>query len=200
MLYSGEIVEYDIEHANIAVLYDKGLITTDSFMLLRDANKRLRNEMVGKLILDDAKIYDEIQSGVREAMKKFFKLNKITKARVIEVVNDAVWLRDTSIKHTRISDNILFVRKTVCSLMIKLDKQSIYKTPDKIIVRGGRISKEHPSYQYMMSYLTALENRETKLLHRSYMRLRRSLNAEDVKLISSIENSELIKQLKSYAV
>ena len=199
MLYTGKIVEYDIEHANISVLYDKGLITTDNYLLLKETKKSLRNEIIGKLILDEKNVWEEIQSGIKDAMRKFVRLNKITKAKVIEVVTDAIWLRDCDIKHTRITDCINFVPKHEFSLMIKLDKLSIYKTPDSIVIRGGRINREHPSYDYMMQYLTALENKEGKLLHRTYSRLRKSLLSDENKIISSISNELLIKALKAYA-
>lgn len=199
MLYTGRIVEYDIEHANISVLYDKGLITTENYLLLKETKKSLRNEVIGKLILDNKNVWEEISSGVKEAMRKFVRMNKITKAKVIEVVTDAIWLRDCDVKHTRITDCIMFVPKNECSLMLKLDKISIYKKPDSIMVRGGRINKEHESYHYMLQFLTALENRETKLLQRTYTRLRKSLIGAESKLISSVENNELIKQIKAYA-
>ena len=129
------------------------------------------------------------------------KLNKISKNKVIEIVTDAIWLRDCKIKHVCITDNITFVCKREYSLMIRLNKTlAMYKNIDKIDIRGGRIVTSHPSYRHLMVYLTCLENKETELLRRSYARLRRSLLSEPDKIISSIANTDLVKILKQYAV
>ena len=53
---SGRIIEYDLEKANISILYSKGMIDKDKYDLLYNSPKMFREIMIGNMIKDNREI------------------------------------------------------------------------------------------------------------------------------------------------
>ena len=88
----GNIVEYDLEKANISSLLYNEVIDEEMYNSLKNVDKFTREKTIGLMIRDNAEIYTKIQNGIITAKKLFFEINAIQKDYVIAINNDAIIL------------------------------------------------------------------------------------------------------------
>ena len=90
--YSGYIVEYDIRKANINALLSRNIIDQSTYDMLYESDKQYREVYIGNMIKRDPNIYKEIQAGIINAKKQFFKANNIKDSEVLSIKNDAIFV------------------------------------------------------------------------------------------------------------
>ena len=122
---SGRIVEYDIKAANITMLRKYGKISDDYYSYLQRLPKENREIEIGLLIRKDKSYYDTIHNGIVEAKKKLFLSNNLESYQICRIANDAVYVNKPIDLSNIIFDDIEFVKKSIWSNMITLNKHLI---------------------------------------------------------------------------
>ena len=117
---SGQIIEYDIQQANINILFRYGVIDKDYYIYLQNIPKINREIIVGNMIREDKKIYNIINKGIKEYKVKLFESNDIKSYEVIRIANDAVYVNRIGGLNNLEFDNIRFVPKTISTCYLKL--------------------------------------------------------------------------------
>lgn len=111
MYIKNTISEYDIEHANISVLFAKGIFNKKEYEKYVKMDKKTRNVKIGLLIKEKKFIYDIIQEGFKEYIEEFILQNKLDpENNIVEINHDAVWVTSRIPKKTKF-DNIVFRQK-----------------------------------------------------------------------------------------
>lgn len=124
------IYEYDIQKANINVLYSLGKIDIHQYNAFMNMTRMQRQVTIGKMIRDDNVLYKELAAGIIEYKKKLFIANDIQEAEVMSIKNDAVFT--TRILNITEFDNIKFVLKNSYTSFIKLKSLEVYFRSDQI--------------------------------------------------------------------
>lgn len=123
---SGRIVEYDIKSANITMLRKYNAIDDKYFNFLSNLPKQNREIEIGLLIKQDIKYFNIIKNGIMEAKKKLFEYNNIEIPSIVRIANDAVYISSSNdLLYTQF-DDVLFVKKSISSSMIKLNNLLIF--------------------------------------------------------------------------
>lgn len=91
-LINYNILEFDLEKANISALYKEQFFTKEEYEYYYNLSKKDREIAVGKLIRKDSNIYKIIQKGIINAKELFFKENKIYTENILYIDNDSVTL------------------------------------------------------------------------------------------------------------
>lgn len=86
------IREYDISKANINILMENKIITSDQYNYFMNCSRMERQVKIGLMIANDEKIGDIIKNGIIQAKRLFFIENNIDDTDVLEIRNDAVFL------------------------------------------------------------------------------------------------------------
>ena len=71
-VFSRYIREYDIQKANISILFDKGIISQQDYEYLYNSDRMERQIYIGKLQRSNKKITKALQSGIINAKKNLF--------------------------------------------------------------------------------------------------------------------------------
>jgi len=146
-LISQFIREYDIEKANINILYKYKVITKEQYDYLYKCPRMERQITIGNLERKNKEITEIKKKGITEAKKLFFESNDISDNEVLSIKNDAIFLINKVATITRF-DNINFVNKNVYTSFYRLNNNKIeayylydrIKDIEKIDIKG--ISKE----------------------------------------------------------
>ena len=93
------IFEYDIQKANINVLYSKNIIDQATYEFLEKSERMVRQVYVGKLQKDSA-VANALKQGILEAKKNLFEANAIQDYEVLSIKNDAVFIIGRVLKTT----------------------------------------------------------------------------------------------------
>lgn len=93
-IFGSIIKEYDIEKANISMLYHFGKINSDNYYQMYNMDKMKREVIVGNMIANDQEIFSIIQQGIYSAREEFFKITNISSSSVICIKNDAIFVLD----------------------------------------------------------------------------------------------------------
>ena len=121
---SGRIIEYDLEKANISILYSKGMIDKDKYDLLYNSPKMFREIMIGNMIKDNREIYECIKEGQKEARLFLVQKNNINERQIVRCANDAIFINSSyDLSYLAMDDYIHFRPKSVSNVMI----QDMYK-------------------------------------------------------------------------
>lgn len=88
------IKEYDIEKANISMLYLMGKIDQNLYNQLYNLDKMSREIAVGNMIAQDQEVFKTIQQGIYSAREKFFEITGLHSTSVISIKNDAIFIID----------------------------------------------------------------------------------------------------------
>lgn len=126
LIINSNIYEYDIRKANISVLYDKKLLSKDTYTKLYHADRMTRQVYIGKLQRDDKKYTEALQAGIKEARNIFIKNNNIKEDNIIRISNDAIYTTGVIIKNPKINNNIVFVNKGSYTTYIRINKYEIF--------------------------------------------------------------------------
>lgn len=117
---SGRIIEYDLEKANISILYSKGKIKKDKYDLLNSVPKQIREVVIGNMIRDDRSIYECIKEGQQEARIFLVEKNNIQERQIVRCANDAVFVNSSfDLQYLEIDEYIHFRQKSISNVMIQ---------------------------------------------------------------------------------
>ena len=120
------ITEYDIEKANINVLYTKGMIPKDIYEWLYSAEKMVREKYIGMLQRDNLEYTRILKEGIMEAKKLLFEANQINDNEVLSIRNDAVYVINRTLEHTRFGLINFKKKETYTSFYQIKDKEFYY--------------------------------------------------------------------------
>lgn len=124
-LFNQYIREYDISKANINVLFAKGVIDKALYDKLYSVNKISRQIYIGNMIKENHRMYEVLNSGIKEYKRKFFEANNIEDNDIISIKNDAVFVLN-KIPQLLKFDNVEFVLKNTYTSFMKLNELEIY--------------------------------------------------------------------------
>lgn len=120
-IISQYIREYDIEKANINILYKYGVIDIDTYNRLYIRERMERQIYIGNMIRDNPKINEVLEKGLLEARKMFLESNNIDESEVLSIKKDAIYIINKIPKYTEFG-NIKFRNKNTYTSFYKLDK------------------------------------------------------------------------------
>lgn len=145
-LIAHSIYEYDIQKANISVLYALGIIDSAYYQRLYNADRMERQIEVGYLQRNNVGLADALAEGITEFRHKFFDANGLTELDILAIKNDAIFVIDKIPKVTQFG-NVKFVQKNMYSSYIKLAKSiEVYfqsnRVTEQIIITVKGISDE----------------------------------------------------------
>lgn len=130
-LFSTYIREYDIEKANINILFEKGVIDTDLYQYLLLAPREERQIRIGLLIKSDPKISDILKDGIIEAKHKLFLSNQLEAKDILSIKNDAVFVINKRLSNTDF-DLIHFVCKNSYTSFMRVFNMEFYYQLDRV--------------------------------------------------------------------
>lgn len=126
------ICEYDIQKANISILYSKNIIDRTLYEKLFSDDKMSREIFIGKMIKGNRDIDQEIKNGIMQAKQQLFESNRILDSEVVRIANDAVYInRLIDISNTEFDLNrngviVRFVMKNRFNTFLKLGSVLIF--------------------------------------------------------------------------
>lgn len=140
-LLDTRIVEYDIEKANINILYSKGAISKSTFDGLLRAPKMQREVAVGRMIRREPQLQDVLDEGITEARKGLFLALGIPDECILSIKNDAVFVIfggiPPVIQNIEINEFVRFRPKGIYSSFYKIFRKEFYYDFDPISNKEG---------------------------------------------------------------
>ena len=132
------IREYDLSKANINALLYQGRISKSQYNDFYNMEKKQREVTIGKMISKDRTIYQDIQSGIKEAKRKLFLVNDIEDLDIVSIKNDAVFIVGKYLHQTEFPP-FTFVIKNEYNIFLQLQELEIYYS-DSIDNKGYNIN------------------------------------------------------------
>lgn len=158
-LIAHHITEYDIQKANINVLFELGLIDEDYYNRLNNMERMKRQIEIGYLIKYNEGLGDRLANGIIQFKKKFFESNKIDDNSVLSIKNDAIFLIDIFPKITEFG-RVHFINKNNYTSYIRLQKSIEiyfeYNTVDGTIsldIKGISDDNLEKHHKYMATFI-----------------------------------------------
>lgn len=170
-LFSNYIREYDLSKANINVLFLKGFLDKDIYDKLYNATREERQITIGLMESRDRKVTLAKAEGIKEAKRMLFEANNIQDNEVLTIKNDAVFIINKVLHHTKFGDYIDFKLKNVFTDFIYLKGIEIYYGYDRIrqienIQTKGLGKNAYLHKDYMLDFIvyiiSELENGNTE--------------------------------------
>lgn len=119
------IREYDLSKANINALLYQGRISKSQYNDFYNMEKKQREITIGKMISKDRTIYQDIQSGIKEAKRKLFLTNDIEDLDIVSIKNDAIFIVGKYLQQTEFPP-FTFVIKNEYNIFLQLQELEIY--------------------------------------------------------------------------
>ena len=91
-LFDKQIVEMDISKANINILMDRKAISYDDYADLVNADRMVRQYMIGCLIRDKPEIQEILNQGLMDAREALFNILNLENSNVLHIAKDAVFI------------------------------------------------------------------------------------------------------------
>lgn len=161
-LISKDIVEYDIEKANISILYTMGKISKSKYESLKSMDNYKRKVSVGYILRDNPRLNDTLKEGLYRCREWLFHNNNIEDTHVLYINRDAVSTIDTPLTNLSINDIIHFRRKDVYTSFYRLIDgidMLYYNDNDKEYIRFKYINDDsikHYHGEYLVDFLLSL--------------------------------------------
>ena len=155
------IQEYDITKADISILFTKGVITEEQYLILKNSSKEVRNISIGYL-LKDKKLSELYYNALAEYRKRFIKENNIRDENIVSVRKDSFFIMDQPV-NVLVFDNLVeFTPKkhytifiNVCRLQI-LYNYDMFRNVETVDVKGIADEKLPLHGECMMLFLCEL--------------------------------------------
>jgi hypothetical protein len=125
LLKSCNIFEYDIEKANINILYHRGLIKEDLYEFLKKQPNIVRKVMVGKMERLNKNLTKEKALGIIEAKKMFFDKYSLEDKDILSVRNDALFVL-RKLEPVTAFDNIRFTLRNEYNMFLRVHRVQFY--------------------------------------------------------------------------
>lgn len=158
-IFSKSIYEYDIEKANISILYSKGVISKEYYDKLYHSYKLQRQIAIGNLQKQNSNVTNILQEGIIEAKKELFELNNIDPDKVLSIKNDAVFLIGKILNITTVlNGNVKFILKNSYNSFVRLSGIEVYylynrTTGNEAYSIKGLGKSEHLHEEYMIDFI-----------------------------------------------
>ena len=91
-LFDKQIVEMDISKANINILIDRKAISYDDYADLANADRMVRQYIIGCLIRDKPEIQEILNQGLMDAREALFNILNLENSNVLHIAKDAVFV------------------------------------------------------------------------------------------------------------
>ena len=201
------IKEYDISSANISILSENGVISSEMYEMLNGTYKQVRNKTIGKLMLSDPEIKDIIYNGIRKYMVEFIKQNKIKRSDILEIATDAIFMINPPEKaEVYFDDRIIFKNKGIYFSMLEFEagenlksKIKVYSMSDGIKVRGGSADENHPGYKSLCQIMNCKRNNKTKDMYNYLKRFNKVMtDSKSTPLINTCSNQWLLEVITEF--
>ena len=117
------IYEYDIEKANISILYSYNVISKEQYDYYYNLPKKEREVSIGLLIRNNPDISSILKSGITEARRLFFLLLQLYDENVLYIDNDSITIISNNPypdQYIQISDIVRFKLKNIYTSYYKL--------------------------------------------------------------------------------
>lgn len=124
-IFSNYIREYDIQKANISILYSYGAIDKNTYKRLYDAPRELRQIEIGWMLRNNPDLYTILSNGIKAAKEELFRSNNLTETDILSIKNDAVFVIGKSLSITRFG-LIKFVNKNTYTSYMLLGGVEVY--------------------------------------------------------------------------
>lgn len=124
-IFSKYIREYDIQKANISILYSYGAIDKNTYNRLYNAPRELRQIEIGLMLRNNPDLYDILSNGIQDAKKTLFEHNDLNESDILSIKNDAVFVIGKSLSETEFG-LIKFVNKNTYTSYMLLGGIEIY--------------------------------------------------------------------------
>lgn len=163
LILNSFIREYDLSKANINALYSRGIINKYKYDELYNADKNIREKVIGLMIRKDPNIYKEIQNGIMDAKYKLLIENNIEPEDIVSIKNDAVFVKNHKLNYTRFG-LMDFKLKNTYTLFIKINRYEFYyyynsyNNEEKLDIKGISDDKLKLHKEYFIDFLLALFN------------------------------------------
>lgn len=105
------ITEYDIKSAGFSVIKFKKLMPESEIQKIENMDKHDRNVYIGKRIIKEPKINEEILKTLEKVRKAFVFVNKIEAEEILSIKKDAIFIIKKQPTELTIKDAFLFRRK-----------------------------------------------------------------------------------------
>lgn len=158
-IFSKSIYEYDIEKANISILYSKGVISKEYYDKLYHSYKLQRQIAIGNLQKQNSNVTNILQEGIIEAKKELFELNDIDPDKVLSIKNDAVFLIGKILNITTVlNGNVKFILKNSYNSFVRLSGIEVYylynrTTGNEAYSIKGLGKSEHLHEEYIIDFI-----------------------------------------------
>ena len=91
-ILDSNIVEFDIEKANISVLRNSGVIDENTYRGMYELPKKIREIVVGRMIRRHKELSSVLKEGIQQARHELFKTLNLNSNNVLSIKNDAVFV------------------------------------------------------------------------------------------------------------
>lgn len=161
-MISKDIVEYDIEKANISILYSMGKISKSKYESLKTMDNYKRKVNIGYMLRDNRKLIDDLKEGFYRCREWLFKNNPIEDTHVLYIDKDSITTIDTPISNLSINEVLHFRRKDRYTSFYRLIDgidMLYYNDNENEYVRFKYINDEKLKYyhgEYLIDFLLSL--------------------------------------------
>ena len=136
-LINTDVKYYDISKANISILYDKGMLSLDTYSRLYRLPKIKREIEVGIMMRDNLEIKEALKNGFIEFRKRLFETNNIEDKSVLSIKKDAVYVINRTLMHTQFGNVSFSLGGTYTSFYKVMDLEIYYNSNyDRMDVKG----------------------------------------------------------------
>ena len=132
-ILDSNIVEYDIEKANINILRSYGAIPQYAYDKTAPLPKWRREVVIGKMMRREPKLVDILKQGIQDARRQLFELLNLDSNNVLSIKNDAIFvifMGPASMEDIRLNDFITFKAKGHFRSFYYLGEKELYYTYD----------------------------------------------------------------------
>lgn len=140
-IMDANIVEYDIEKANISVLYSKGAISKSTYEGLYNAPKHVREVAVGRMLRREKDLSGILSEGIMEARKALCEQLNLTSENILSIKNDAIFVIwgdiVPNITDVWVNQYIKFKPKGRYASFYKIYRKEFYYDYDPVTNREG---------------------------------------------------------------
>lgn len=139
-ILDSNIVEFDIEKANINILLYYGAIPQYTYDKINELPKWRREIVVGKMMRREPKLVEILTQGIQNSRRQLFEKLNLDNTNVLSIKNDAIFVIFTgpvSVEDIQINELVKFKVKGHFRSFYYLDEKELYYSYDPITWKEG---------------------------------------------------------------